>query len=273
MMAYVQFYEAASRSAKSRPVRDFMAQMAQRSRAYDRLSAEFTEQINTNRRRREGKTAKLTRAGREWMKEADEAAREAIADAPKLAAQLADDELLKFAVDDWQMDAELHQVSNYHTDDQRLAKRIQRHIDESLKLAKDFLRRRGVSAPKPERLSGGVSFNAAFQRSVPGIGKLGGDCIAIEPALAVLDRILKGAKQTPLSGYVDRDPEKLVQGRTPWFDPAAVLAGVRLLLAKLRRPHKKLKNRAAVVEDLAAIEAELVEAERKKIRFHFVMLD
>jgi hypothetical protein len=275
-MAYTEFYEAASRSAKSPPVRDFMAEMAKRARSCNGLEAEFTERITANRRRREGKPPKLTGAGRQWLKEADEAAREAAAQAPKLAAQLSDDDLLKFAVDDWQMEVELHDPSGHHADDRRFAKRIQRHIAETLKLAKDFLRRRGVSAPKhvkPVLLGGGISFNASFQRSVPGVGKLGSDCIAIEPSLAVLDRILTDAKQTPLSGYLDLDPEKWFKGKKPWFDPVKGLASVRFLLAKLRRPGRKLKNRARVLQDLGAIEAELVEAERKKIRFHFVMLD
>jgi hypothetical protein len=272
-MAYTEFYEAASRSAKSRPVRDFMAEMAQRARRFNGLEAEFIEQITANRSRREGKPPKLTGAGRQWLKEADEAAREAAAQAPKLAAQLSDDDLLKLAVDDWQMEAELHDPSGHHADDRRFAKRIQRHIDDALKLAKEFLRRRGVSAPKPVPLGGGISFNVSFQRSVPGVGKLGSDCVAIVPGLAVLDRILTDAKQTPLGGYLDPDPEKWTKGKTPWFDPANGLASVRLLLAKLRRSSRKLKNRARVLQDLAAIEAELVEAEKKKIRFHFVMLD
>ena len=55
------------RSAKSRPVRDFMAQMAERARVYDRLSAEFTEHISANRQRREGKPVKLTSAGKQWL--------------------------------------------------------------------------------------------------------------------------------------------------------------------------------------------------------------
>ena len=123
------------------------------------------------------------------------------------------------------MDAEMHRPSDYHADDRRFAKRIERYIAESLKLGSAMLVKRGLSAPKPLRDEGGLSFNASFQRSVPGIGKLGGDCLAIEPVLPVLDRILVAAKQKALSDYVDPDPNRWVKGKTPWFDAAAGLRG------------------------------------------------
>jgi hypothetical protein len=272
-MAYTRFYEAASRSAGSRAVRDFMAEMARRARTYEQLMAQFTEQIHANRARREGKAPTLTRAGRAHLKDAEEAAREAAEQAPALAAQLSDDELLSLSLDDWRMAAEFLEACDDHPDDRPFAERIRRHIEDSLRLAQNFARRRGMTLPKSAPRGAGISFNAAFQRAVPGLGKLGGDCAAIEPALALLDQILIEAGQAALSGFLDPDPERLTDARSPWFDPAHGLASVRLLRAKVPRSRRRIKDRARILKELAALEAELAQAQRKKIRFHFTTTD
>jgi hypothetical protein len=264
-MSSSTFYEIACRSAKSAEIRTLMADLLKRSRERDRLLAEFAEQVAANRTRREGKPYKPTRAAREWMRKAAEGHAQRV---PKLS----DEGLLRVALSGWDLAIQLHNPASYHEDDRTFAQRIDRHNKQALRLIKGFFRSHGMPIPTLSS-GGGISFIAAFKRAIPDLGTLGADCMEIEPALDALDKIAQKAKLPPLSGFVNHDPQGFLGERPEWFDPAAGLATVRGLLNDLDRSARKVKNAKQVVQDLKTLETDLVQAEQRKVRFHFVMLD
>jgi hypothetical protein len=271
-VASTDFYEVARQSAKSAEVRTIMADLLKRSRKRDRLLAEFAEQVGANRTRREGKPYKPTRAAKELMCEADEAARKAAEARAQRLAQLSDEALLRLALSGWDLAVQAHNPASYHQDDREFAQRIDRHNKQALRLIKGFFRAQGIPIPALSS-GGGISFIAAFKRAIPDLGTLGADCMAIEPALAVLDKIAEKASLDPLSRFVNQDPQGLSGKKPEWFDPAAGLSAVRGLLNDLGQSARAVKNGKQVIQDLKNIETYLIKAEQRKVRFHFVMLD
>jgi hypothetical protein len=271
-MSNPTFYEVARQTAKAAEVRTLMADLLARARQRERLLAEFTSQILANRARREGKPPKISRAARQWQREAEEDARKAGEGQAERIAKLSDEQLLRLALSGWDLAIQLHNPADYHEDDRAFAQRIDRHNKQALRRLKNFYRRRGL--PIPVLDSGrGISFTTAFQRPVPELGKLGADCMSIEPVLAALDKVARKAKLPPLSQFVNHDPEGLSGTKPEWFDPAAGLTTVRGLQAELGRSARAVKNGKNVVQDLTVLENDLVQAKQNKVRFHFVMLD
>src|SRR5436305_1951203 len=107
-MASSDFYEVACRSAQSAEVRALMADLLNRARERDRLQAEFAAQVAANRSRREGKPHQLSKAAKEWMREADEDARKSAEKHAQLIARLTDEQLLRQALDGWDFAIQLH---------------------------------------------------------------------------------------------------------------------------------------------------------------------
>ena len=130
----------------------------------------------------------------------------------------------------------------------------------------------------------GIAFSAAFQKKVTGVGKLGRDCMEIEPALKTLDKLAKKKKLPDLSSLLSVDPEEMAEmldmdvedlGAPPeqWFAPEEGLKTVRGLLAALAADPKAAKNQDLIAGDLKQLESELAKAAKQKVKFHFVMLD
>jgi hypothetical protein len=271
-MATVSFYEAARSVAKAVDVRALLADLLQRAQTRDRLQAEFTEQVTRNRQRREGRPVKLSRAAKEWIQEADRDAKKAAEEQAQRVAPLSDQALLNLALSGWDFAVQLSNPGSYHEDDQPFARRIQKHNRESLRLIKDFYRSHKL--PLPILSSGcGIAFTTAFRRALPELGKLGGDCMAIEPVLAALDKLAAKANLAPLSQFVNHDAHGLSGDRPSWFDPAAGLAAVRGLQERVNQSARAVKNSKAVAQDLRALEDDLVRAQQHKVKFHFLMLD
>jgi hypothetical protein len=265
------FYELAGRSAKSAEVRALMADLLTQAQERDRLQEEFTRQVAANRTRREGKPPKLSKAAMEWIRESEADAQKAAAEQAERIARLSDAALLRLAFSGWDTAVLLFNPASYHEDDQHFAKRIDRHNKAALRLVKSYFRAHAL--PIPASSTGGIAFIAAFRKAVPDLGTLGNDYMAIEPALAALDKLAKAEKLTPLSDFVNPDTEGLSGEKAQWFDPAAGLATVRGLLDKVCRSARAVKNAKQVAEDLRSLESDLALAERAGVKFHFVMLD
>ncbi len=271
-MSTPSFYEHACRAARAAEVRALLKDLGKRAREHERLQAEFTEQIKRNRARREGKPVKLSQAGQQWQREAAEDARKASEGQAERIAKLSDLQLLNVALSGWDFVVQLIHPTSYHEDDQAFAERMQRHARAALRLLKDYYRTHGL--PLPTLASGGgIAFTTAFRRALPELGKLGTDCLAIEPALAALDKLAQKAQLAALSEFVNHDPHGMLAEKPPWFDPAASLATVRGLLDCLARSARAVKNSSKVVQDLQALEKDLVQAQQHKVKFHFLMLD
>jgi hypothetical protein len=271
-MASANFYEIACRTAQAAEVRALMTELLELARDRERLLAEFGEQVLANRTRREGKPPKISKAGKQWQREAEADARKAADGQAERIAKLSDEQLLRQALNGWDTAVQFHNPTVYHEDDRPFAVRIDRHNRQALRRVKSFFRRRGLPIPALGS-GGGISFNVAFQRDIPDLGKLGADSMTIEPALAALDQIAQKANLSPLSEFVNPDPEGLSGAKPEWFDPAAGLATVLGLLEKLGRSARAVKNGKKVGEGLRSLESDLVQAEQHRVRFHFVMLD
>jgi hypothetical protein len=271
-MASPDFYEVACRAAKEAEVRALMTELLKRAREGERLQADFAAQIVANRTRREGKAPKTSKAAQQWQREADQQARKTADGRAERLAQLSDVQLVNVALSGWDLKVLAHNPTSYHEDDQPFARRIDRHNRQAMRLLKQFYRRRGLPIPTLSS-GGGISFIAAFRRPIPELGKLGADCMAIEPALAALDKVARKGDLPPLTEFVNPDAEGLSGTKPEWFDPAAGLTTVRGLLDALGRSGRAVKNGKKVVEDLRALEQDLVQAQEHKVRFHFVMLD
>jgi len=249
-----------------------MTELLPRAQERDRLMAEFGEQVLANRTRREGKAPKLSKAAKEWMREADESARKKAEGRAQRIAQLSDEQLLGLALSGWDTAIQLHNPAVFHEDDRAFAERIDRHNKQALRRIKGFYRARGMPIPALSS-GGGIAFLTAFRRAIPDLGTLGADCMAIEPALAALDQLAQQAKLPPLSEFVNHDPQGLTTEKPKWFDPAAGLATVRGLLDRLGRSARTVKNSKRIVQDLKILGNDLVQAQQHKAKFHFVMLD
>jgi hypothetical protein len=271
-MASSTFYEVACRTAQAAEVRALMTELLALAREHERLQVEFTAQIVANRTRREGKPPKVSRAAKQWQHEAEADARKAADGQAERIAKLSDEQLLRQALNGWDTVVQFHHPASYHEDDRPFAQRIDRHNRQALRRVKSFFRRRGLPIPTLGS-GGGISFNAAFQRAIPDLGKLGADNMTIEPALAALDKIAEKANLSPLSEFVNADPEGLSGAKPQWFDPATGLATVRGLLEKLGQSARAVKDGKKVGEELRSLESDLVQAEQNRVRFHFVMLD
>jgi len=271
-MASSSFYDVACRAAKAPEVRALMSELRRLARERERFQAEFALQILANRTRREGKPPKTSKAAQQWQREAQEDPRRAADGQAERIAKLSDEQLVGVALNGWDLAVLTHSPASYHEDDRAFADCIDRHNRQALRRVKNFYRSRGLPIPNLG-CGGGISFAAAFRRAVPGLGKLGADCMAIEPALAALDKVAEKANLPPLSEFVNHDAEGLTGTKPEWFDPAAGLTTVRGLLAKLGRSPRAVKNGKQVAEDLKALEKDLVQAQQNKVRFHFVMLD
>jgi len=271
-MASSSFYEVACRTAKAPELRALMTELRRLARERERLQSEFTGQILANRTRREGKPPKISKAARQWQREAEEGGREAADGQAERIAKLSDEQLVGVALNGWDLAVLTHNPASYHEDDRAFAERLDRHNRQALRRVKNFYRSRSLPIPNLSS-GGGISFATAFRRAVPGLGTLGADCMAIEPALAALDKIAQKTNLPPLSEFANHDPEGLAETKPKWFDPAAGLTTVRALLAELGRSARAVKNGKQVAEDLKALEKDLVQAQQNKVRFHFVMLD
>jgi hypothetical protein len=272
IMSTSSFYEAAVRSVKSPEMRSLMADLLKRAQERESLLAQFAEQLQQNRTRREGKPFKLTKAAKEWLRDADDAARKAAQGHAERVAKLSDEQILRVALSGWDTAIQFHNPAAHHEDDRAFALRIDRHNKAAMRLIKSFYRAHGMPIPTLAR-GGGICFTAAFQREVPDLGTLGNDCMAIEPAFAALDKVCQKAKLPPLSDYVNHDPDRLLGKKTTWFDAGAGLATVRGLIQRLGQSARTVKNAKTVVQELRTLEQDLAQAELHKIRFHFVMLD
>jgi hypothetical protein len=270
-MATATFYEAASRIAKTPEVRALMSDLLERAQERDQLQAEFARQVLTNRARREGKPAKISKEAEQWHRESKEHSHTAIDLHDQRIAKLTDEQLLSQALNGWDLAVQLHNPSVYHEDDREFAERIDRHNRQALRHVKWFYRRRGL--PIPTHKNSGISFIVAFQRAIPDMGTLGGDCMAIEPTLPALDKLAATANVPSLSSFVNPDPERLSGSDPEWFDAEAGLKTVRGLLAELKQNARAIKNTKKVAEDLALLEKDLERAKQKKVKFNFVMLD
>lgn len=266
------FSEVASQSAKSPEVQTLMADLARRCHRFERQKAEFTVQIQDNRSRREGKPVKFSKAALEFMREADEAAGKARQETPALVAQLGDESIVRSALNEWEMEADFHRPEVYHDDDRALAEQIARRIRDTVRFIKQFCRSQGIQLAKPLRHRG-ISFLTSFQRAVPGIAKLGGDCMAIEPVLDQLDTLARKIDLPPPSRFVNHDPERISGQKREWFDPTSGLTTIRGLSGQLLKSSRKVKNTKQVMRDLLALETELASATERGVKFCFVMLD
>jgi hypothetical protein len=266
------FYVAARKSAQSPEVRTLMADLLKRAQARDRMLAEFADHIVANRTRREGKPPKISKAAKDWMREAEDDARRASAGQAERIAKLSDEALLRLALSGWDLAVQLHNPASHHEDDRAFARRIDRHNRDALRLIKAYFRAHGMAVP-PLQSGGGIAFITAFRRAIPNVGKLGADCMAIEPALAALDALAEKAKLMPLSHFVNHDPQGLSGEKPDWFDPAAGLATIRGLVDQLDRAPRAVKNGKAVVQELRTLESDVMQAHEHTVRFHFVMLD
>jgi hypothetical protein len=271
-MSTSTFYDLAVKTAKAAEVRTFLAELGELAREHERLLNEFTEQVAANRTRREGKPPKLTKAAKEWIAETDADAQRAAGGLAERIAYLSDDALLRLAFSGWDTAVFLHNPASFHEDDRAFADRIDRFNRQAVRRVKSFFRRRGLAIPEPMS-GGGISFIVAYWRPVPDAGGLGADNMAIEPALAALDKLAEKSKLPPLTRFVNPDPEDLSGEKPNWHDPAAGLATVRGLLTELARSKRALKNGKAIAQDLKTLENDLVKAEKAGVQFHFVMLD
>jgi multidrug efflux pump subunit AcrA (membrane-fusion protein) len=271
-MATATFYEAASRTAKSAEVRALMLELLELARERDQLQADFARQVLANRARREHKAPKLSKETQQWRRETAEDASRAAAGQAARITQLSDEQLLNQALNGWDMAIVLHNPAVHHVDDREFALRIDRHNRQALRRIKSFYRKRGLAIPKLS--SGrGISFVVVFQRAIPNVGTLGGDCMAIEPVLSILDKIAAKANVLPMSTFVNPDPEGLSGSSPDWFDAADGIETVRGLLAELKQSLKAIKNGEKVAEDLAVLDKDVALAKQKGVKFHFVMLD
>jgi len=271
-MSTASFYELAIQTAKSPDVRALLAELLPLAGERERLLDQFGRQVLANRTRREGKAPKVSKAARQFRQESEEDALRAAARQAERIVQLSDEALLRQALSGSDTAVLLHNPTVYHDDDRPLADRIDRHNRRALRLVKTYFRRHGLPLPTLGT-PGGISFNVAFEQPIPEFGPLGGDHVTIEPALAALDKLAERAKLAPLSAFVNPDPEGLSGSKPAWFDPAAGLATVRGLIARLAKSPRAVKNGKAVAEELRGVEKDLAEAERGGVRFQFVMLD
>jgi hypothetical protein len=266
------FYGFAVKTAKAAEVRSFLAELGELARERDRLLNQFTEQVVASRTRREGKPPKLTRAAKVWIAECDaDAKREAAGQAERIA-QLSDDALLRLALSGWDTAVMFHNPDSYHDDDRAFAVRIDRFNRKARRRVKEFFRRRGLPIPEPSS-GGGISFTVAYRSPIRGVGELGADCMAIEPALAALDKLAEKVKVPPLTRFVNPDPDGLSGAKPEWYDPKAGLTTVRALRKELARSPRAVKNGKAIAGDLKMLEDDLIRAEQEGVRCHLVMLD
>lgn len=127
-----------------------------------------------------------------------------------------------------------------------------------------------------------LSFSVWFKKEIKGFGQLGGDTVAIEPALRALDKLAKQCKVTPLSDLVSANPDEMAEtldldaadlAKEEWFNVADGLKTVRALMAELRSTPTAVKNAEAVLEDLACLEEDLAKGAAAKVKFHFAIMD
>jgi hypothetical protein len=270
-MSSTSFYEVACKSANAPEVRALMTDLLKLARTRDRMEAQFAEQIIANRTRREGKPPTQAKDARQWLREADDDARRASEGMAERVAKLSDEGLLRVALSGWDLAIQLHNPANHHEDDRAFAQRIDRNNRDAHRRITRYYRAHGMAIPTLD--GGGIAFTTAFRRALPELGQAGADCMAIEPALAALDKLTEKAKLPPLSQFVNHDAQALSGEKPPWFDPAAGLVTIRGLLDRLGRSPRAVSNGRQVAADLRTLEKELVQAQQRKVRFHFVMLD
>src|SRR5262245_22316753 len=162
-MATSSFYDVACRAAKAPEVHALMTELRRLARKGERLQEEFAAQILANRTRREGKPPKISKAARRWQRQAEEGGREADERLAQLVPQLSDEQLLRQALNGWDMATHLHNPADYHEDDRAFAERIDRHYRQALRRVKNFYRGRGLPIPNLSS-GGGIGFAAAFRR-------------------------------------------------------------------------------------------------------------
>jgi hypothetical protein len=271
-MSTSSFYDLAVKTAKAAEVRSFLAELGELARERDRLLNQFIEQIVASRTRREGKPPKLTRAAKMWIAECDADAKRAATGQGERIAQLSDDALLRLALSDWDTAVIFHNPESYHDNDRAFAVRIDRFNRKARRRVKEFFRRQGLPIPEPSS-GGGISFTVAYRPPIPGVGELGADCMAIEPALAALDKLAEKVKVPPLTRFVNPDPDGLSGAKPEWHDPTSGLTTVRALRKELARSPRAVKNGKAVAGDLKMLEDDLIRAEQEGVRCHLVMLD
>jgi hypothetical protein len=271
-MPFTELYEAAAKVAKSLEVRQLLQDLAKRSRKVNRLNKKFGEQIAANRSRREGKPFKFSKAAQEWMDEADEDADKAIAQAQRDAKHISEKQTLQITLQGWEMACEMHVPEYFHADDQEFARKIDRELRAGYWIIKQACIARGISAwSSPAK--GGLSLNLAFARSITHVGTLGEDHTLLATHLKKLDEVACNAGQQPISDFIEHDPDRMAGDKLHWFSAAEVKPTFEALLAALQKPSFKIKDRRKVIAEVESVLAELNTAAKKRIKFHFVVLD
>lgn len=128
----------------------------------------------------------------------------------------------------------------------------------------------------------GATFSVVFEADVPLHGTLGGDNPTLHRAQRKLDRIALDVGLRSLDEFESYDPPDIAAALdleidpddpklTPveWFPAADGLAAVRALIAHLRSHPDAVRSQADVLNELASVEAELSDADRAGVRFHF----
>ena len=129
----------------------------------------------------------------------------------------------------------------------------------------------------------GASFCVIFESDVPPLGTLGGDNLAVLKSQRKLDRVARDAGLRSLDEFesddpqyavadLDLDPDELGLPPVEWFAAADGLTAVGRLIAHLNARPAAVPRQQDVLADLAAVEAELAQADRAGVRFRFAVV-
>lgn len=127
----------------------------------------------------------------------------------------------------------------------------------------------------------GLGWHVALTREIPGVDPTAVNGKALIFRQRDLDELARQRGLTPLTHFLSVDPAALVgyfqqQGLDPdnfpipaedWFEPGAALTTVRGLRDQLRGDPSVL-DAQRIIQDLQALEAILVAAQREQVLFH-----
>jgi hypothetical protein len=126
----------------------------------------------------------------------------------------------------------------------------------------------------------GVAFCVVFKKKVPPYGTLGGDKLALVKGYEKLDAVAGRNGLRTLGSFLSTDPEidaemmgidaqELGLPAEEWYSPNDGLAAVQALIAYLREHPKAIAKGKEMLSELEEVAAELTEARRHKVKFHF----